>query len=976
LLDYNKSFIEVQFPVSRISKESYKERKAGASQTLTGLGKWWGRKPLVMVRSTLLGVLLPVSDDYSKDREIFLKIMTMDDEGLWLRKEKNIPKKRLWQLISEEERKKYFREGSTAKKPKYPKGMSRENKKAMKEELQKISFNRLSYDDKLNYCKRPEEVELTDESEWKIINDHLKTNASNLQELIKELGQNRFGHTPKVGDCFAGGGSVPFEAARIGTNVFGSDLNPVAALLTWASLNVLGASKEEIKEIKGFQEKVFNEVDKQIVEWGIEHNEKGHRADAYLYCSEAECPECGQIVPMLTSLKIDRKNKVGINLVKDKNKYKFEIISNNSKNNNEFKNIDNNATVDNYKLKCPNCNTKTPIPSIRRDNDDGIERKYRYNTPNELRHWTKKDFINKETDIFNERLYAIRYINEKGERYYRTTKNKDIYNEKKIVEILNNSFDQWQEEGYIPDLKIKKGWNTNQLIYEKGWKYWNNVFNPRQLLINGLFLKLINELSQNKKQLIVGLLGINKIINHNSKLGYWNIGYAKPEQVFYNQSFNTLSSYCSRSIGQLENPWFIDLINERIYNKNNVVAKDARNINTFNDIWLTDPPYADAVNYHELSEFFLAWDKPLLEEVFPEWYTDSKRVLAVKGTGQTFNESMIEIYENLADNMPDNGYQVVMFTHQDVKVWSELTMILWSAGLKVSAAWNISTETNSGGLKEGSNYVKGTVLLILQKQTSNDFAFQDEVYDEIQIEVKNMIDSMKGIDYKDLPDFTDADYLLASYAAALKVLTGYGEIDGVDIEYWLSNDRDEENPVEKLIKKARDVANSYLIPDEFEKHHWSDLTNDERFYIRGLELEMNNEHTIGAYQELAKGFGVKNYKEMFHNFEANNVRLKTPSEYKMSYLENKFNEKNFNGSLMRHLLVAILESLNNDSTNSGITYLKSIFNQSMDYWNKKPLMREILTFISKIEMVDHMEHWHEEAKYAKLLREALKNEGV
>jgi hypothetical protein len=43
------SFIEVQFPVSKLSKESYKERKAGASQTLTPLGKWWGRKPLVLV---------------------------------------------------------------------------------------------------------------------------------------------------------------------------------------------------------------------------------------------------------------------------------------------------------------------------------------------------------------------------------------------------------------------------------------------------------------------------------------------------------------------------------------------------------------------------------------------------------------------------------------------------------------------------------------------------------------------------------------------------------------------------------------------------------------------------------------------------------------------------------------------------------------------------------------------------------------
>lgn len=49
----DKTFIETQFPVSLVSKESYKERKAGASQTLTGLGKWWGRKPLILVRASI-----------------------------------------------------------------------------------------------------------------------------------------------------------------------------------------------------------------------------------------------------------------------------------------------------------------------------------------------------------------------------------------------------------------------------------------------------------------------------------------------------------------------------------------------------------------------------------------------------------------------------------------------------------------------------------------------------------------------------------------------------------------------------------------------------------------------------------------------------------------------------------------------------------------------------------------------------------
>ena len=101
----------------------------------------------------------------------------------------------------------------------------------------------------------------------------------------------------------------------------------------------------------------------------------------------------------------------------------------------------------------------------------------------------------------------------------------------------------------------------------------------------------------------------------------------------------------------------------------------------------------------------LAWDKKVIQTIFPDWYTDSKRVLAVKGTGEDFNTSMIAIYRNLAENMPANGMQIVMFTHQDPGVWAELTMILWSAGLHVTAAWNIATETESGGLKEG-NYVQ------------------------------------------------------------------------------------------------------------------------------------------------------------------------------------------------------------------------------------------------------------------------------
>ena len=133
MLDYSRSFIEIQFPVSKVSKESYKERKANLGQTLTGLGKWWGRKPLILVRAALLGVLMPVSDNPAKDREIFLKILTMDEEGLYLRKYKNLTMKELFSLTNEKEKKKYFDPESTEDKPKYIKGLSMKEK----EELQR-----------------------------------------------------------------------------------------------------------------------------------------------------------------------------------------------------------------------------------------------------------------------------------------------------------------------------------------------------------------------------------------------------------------------------------------------------------------------------------------------------------------------------------------------------------------------------------------------------------------------------------------------------------------------------------------------------------------------------------------------------------------------------------------------------------------------------------------------------------------------
>ena len=174
----------------------------------------------------------------------------------------------------------------------------------------RAEFDAMPYAERITHCDRPENVTGPNEAAWRDINAHLGTTASNLQELVDQLGQREFGHTPRVGDSFCGCGSIPFEASRIGCEAFGSDLNPVAGLLTRASLNILGGGKAVQDEVRQAQAQVFAAADQQISEWGIEHNDRGERAEAYLYCVEVKPEGCDYYIPLAPSWVISEKYRI------------------------------------------------------------------------------------------------------------------------------------------------------------------------------------------------------------------------------------------------------------------------------------------------------------------------------------------------------------------------------------------------------------------------------------------------------------------------------------------------------------------------------------------------------------------------------------------------------------------------------------------------------------------------------------------
>lgn len=969
-----KSFIETQFPVSKLSKESYKERKANYSQTLTGLGKWWGRKPLILVRATILALLMPSTDNPKRDRDVFLKILTMDDSGLWRRKDKNISIANLFSMLPIEDRELFFDVGGQEGKIKYKKGITAEEK----DFIQRKAFESLTYDAKLELCCRPEHIDNLDKSSWDDINSHLGTNADSLPELMRQLGEIRFGHTPRVGDAFCGGGSVPFETARMGCDAFASDLNPVAALLTWASLNIVGGGEEVTSHVSEVQRTVYESVDKQITEWGIEHNEDGWRADAFLYCTETRCPECGWMIPMAPSWVIGEKTRTVASLIADENNKRFqiEIISNAP---DEIYKAAKFGTVVSSELVCPNpsCRTKTPISTIRGD------RRTENGTVSNLRMWEKDDVVPQPNDKFQERLYCIRWVETyydehadalKTRRIYRSVSDADLERENRALELLSERFIDWQTKGYIPSRLIEPGEKTDEPIRTRGWTYWHHLFNVRQLLTHGLYGLFSEQATTSNLLRVALLLWVGHLANRDSKLVGWvpSYGVETTDQVFVNQALNTKLNWATRGI--LGHVSVYSLSTSIISSKNSTISTlDARNVGYPCDFWITDPPYADAVNYHELTEFFLAWYEKHLHKLFPQWYVDTKRALAVVGADEGFRRSMVDCYKNLAEHMPDDGMQVVMFTHQDAGVWADLALILWAAGLQVTAAWTIATETEASGIKQG-NYVQGTVLLVLRKRNSDEVAFLDEITHDIKPEVEHQLQAMLDVEDKDDPNFTDSDYQLAAYAAALRVLTSYKQIEDLDVEKELSRPRKkgEKSPIESIIESGVKIASNFLIPkslhdDEITRRDmWRNLSAEEKFYIKGLELESHGDYRQGVYQEFAKGFGLREYTNMLESGKANETRLKTASEFK----RREVGTVGFGSSLLRHILFAICQACNDEDLTQAMRWLREEI--PVDYWQQKQTIATLLRYIAKLPI----EHWQEDARWANLLAGAVENDSV
>lgn len=396
-------------------------------------------------------------------------------------------------------------------------------------------------------------------------------------------------------------------------------------------------------------------------------------------------------------------------------------------------------------------------------------------------------------------------------------------------------------------------------------------------------------------------IALARSLDRFAKLCRWSATPAKdiPEQIFSNQALNVFYNWAVRGHHTFQMAFALELeLGDfgRIVTDFALNTGPAASLKSDANIWVYDPPYADAVHYHEITEFFIAWLRAKPPAPFNQWTWDSKRPLAIQGKGTKFRSDMVAAFKAMASNMPESGLHVCMFTHQDAGVWADMAQTVWAAGLRVTAAWYVSTERESE-MRSGG-HVQGTVLLVLRKRSGDEFGFRSDIVPEVRARVAAQVETLTGMNQRargrgrDENIFSDADIQMAGYAAALEVLTGYTHIDGLDMTREALRPRaarGEINIVDEMIALAVQTANELMVPEGVAEGMWERLGQLERFYLKMTEIEAGwparrNGGKLDDYHNFSRVYRAEQWEDVMAERSPNQARLKGATEFKRSLM--------------------------------------------------------------------------------------------
>ena len=656
-----KRLAEVDFPIAEVSQHAAREKSIRHGHPST-LHPWWARRPLASSRAVLMALLLPDPCDAHCPA-------TFKDEARRI-------------LLGMDRR---------------PRGWA--DAIEPDEGLRRILLKFIS-----------------DFANWDLAATPAYLKAS--RALVKAA---HGGESPLVMDPFAGGGSIPLEALRVGCEAFASDLNPVACLILKVMLEDIPRHGSKLADELRHEGRGIKKTAAEELVGLYPKDPDGATPIAYLWARTVRCeaPNCGAEIPLMRSFWLCRKPnqktalkcrihrppdmppQVELDIFEPEGDWEVEA-----------------GTMVRGKATCLCCNAVLSPHEVRAQ----IIVQHGGSDPLFHEHRGR---------IGGARLVAVVTLGTgQAQRHYRVPTGADYEAVHRSWRFLAAYMEEWKRVGQptpslVPDEQLSNAGKVGFGVGRYGMERWSDLFTMRQKAALTCFARLVRNSAGDASRECMALIvdRCAKQLNHmaawNSRREIvegalsrytlslsWNFAEINPLSCFtgsfsyeLNQFARTIQVYPMLNVGRVR-------------------PADAANHSLPDDsvdIWFTDPPYYDAIPYSDLSDFFLVWlkrmlpDHPLFRntlrsaDIQPykslEIVQDEERRDDRQGKDRHFFEqAMTKAFTEGRRLLRENGVGTVVFAHRTTAGWDALFSGLVDGGMVITGSWPINTAAASSHL--------------------------------------------------------------------------------------------------------------------------------------------------------------------------------------------------------------------------------------------------------------------------------------
>jgi len=658
---------EVDFPIAEVSRQAAREKSIRHGHPST-LHLWWARRPLASTRAVLLGLLWPDPCDPLCPPE-----------------------------FKEEARKRLREVGGC-----YPGTTDKELRAAL------LKF-------------------IATFANWDLAaNPNLLEVSRALVRAAHAPGDGSPHDPPLVVDPFAGGGSIPLEALRVGCDTFASDLNPVACLILKVMLEDIPRHGPDLaRKLREVGGEIKRQAEATLADL-YPKDPDGATPIAYLWARTVRCeaPNCGAEIPLVRSFwlskKAGRKRALRQRVVRREGQppaVEFEVFEPLTEQDVPS------GTVRRARATCACCGAVLSPERVRaqlvaqRGGADAV-------------------FDVQGRRVGGARLLAVVTLrpDEPG-RHYRVPTERDYDPVSRAQTRLAAILAEWERGGKkglcpVPDElmnPVRPSPNARGLsaVTRYGMSGFGDLFTARQKLALSTFVGCVRERQQNDERAVHEGMAIvaNRCADRLSTVCRWDNSRDNIANTFARQALSMTWDYCegnplSDATGGYEGAvdWVARVVEAQPASlRGQVQLADAAEHplpDQTAQVWFTDPPYYDAIPYSDLSDFFFVWLKralrrhPLLGDPFDAANKLTPKLKecvwnkAYSHQGRPkdkffFEEAISKAFREGRRVLREEGVGSVVFAHQTTEGWEAFLGGLIAAGWTVTASWPIATEMAS-----------------------------------------------------------------------------------------------------------------------------------------------------------------------------------------------------------------------------------------------------------------------------------------